>query len=138
MSMAKSTEAVQGQITFLYYDRIEAASQFYGEVLGFDLVEDQGWAKIYRVAGGAYLGIVAGDKGFHTPQEKSAVLVTLVVNDARQWYEELDGRGVRLLGELRDREEIGIRCFFLEDPGGYSLEVQQFLRPEQVAVFGDG
>ena len=60
----------------------------------------------------------------------------LVVDDASQWYDELKGRGVHLLSEPQDREEIGIRCFFLEDPGGYALEVQQFLRPEQVAVFG--
>jgi predicted enzyme related to lactoylglutathione lyase len=136
MQIAKSVEAVLGQITFLYYHQIEPAAQFYGEGLGLDLVEDQGWAKIYRVAGTAYLGIVAGDKAFHTPQEKNAVLVTLVVDDASQWYDDLKGRGVHLLSEPQDREEIGIRCFFLEDPGGYALEVQQFLRPEQVAVFG--
>jgi hypothetical protein len=26
-------------------------------------------------------------------------------------------------------EESGILCFYLEDPGGYTLEVQQMLRP---------
>ena len=129
---------VRGQITFLYYHEVEPAARFYGEVMGFDLVEDQGWAKIYRVAESAYLGVVAGDRAFHTPQESNAVLVTLVVGDASQWYDELQGRGVRLLSELEHREEIGIRCFFIEDPGGYALEVQQFLRPEQVAVFGGG
>lgn len=134
--MAKAAEAVQGQITFLYYHQVEPAARFYGEMLGFDLVEDQGWAKIFRIAESAYLGVVAGDKAYHTPQEKNAVLVTLVVGDASQWYDELQGRGVQLLSELEQREGIGIRCFFLKDPGGYTLEVQQFLRPEQVAVFG--
>jgi len=119
---------VQGQITFLYYRQIEPAAVFYGE--------DQGWAKIYRVGGNAYLGIVAGDKGFHTPQERNAVLVTLVVNDIEGWYERLKSRGVKLLTELQHREEIQIRCFFLEDPGGYSLEVQQFLKPHLAELFG--
>jgi catechol 2,3-dioxygenase-like lactoylglutathione lyase family enzyme len=127
---------VQGQITFLYYHEIEPAARFYEEVLGFDLVEDQGWAKIYRIADSAYLGVVAGDKAYHTPQEKNAVLVTVVVGDALQWYDTLKRKRVPLLSELEHREEIGIRCFFLEDPGGYTLEVQQFLRPEQVEVFG--
>jgi predicted enzyme related to lactoylglutathione lyase len=127
---------VQGQITFLYYRQIEPAAVFYGEVMGLELIEDQGWAKIYRVGGNAYLGIVAGDKGFHTPQERNAVLVTLVVNDIEGWYERLKSRGVKLLTELQHREEIQIRCFFLEDPGGYSLEVQQFLKPHLAELFG--
>lgn len=88
------------------------------------------------MGGNAYLGIVAGDKGFHTPQERNAVLVTLVVNDIEGWYERLKSRGVKLLTELQHREEIQIRCFFLEDPGGYSLEVQQFLKPHLAELFG--
>ncbi len=126
---------VQGQITFLYYREIEPAAVFYSEVMGFELIEDQGWAKIYRVGGNAYLGIVAGDKGFHTPQERNAVLVTLVVSDIEGWYERLKSRGVKLLTELQHREEIQIRCFFLEDPGGYNLEVQQFLKPHLAELF---
>jgi catechol 2,3-dioxygenase-like lactoylglutathione lyase family enzyme len=128
--------AVCAQITFLYYAQIEPAAAFYAQTLGFELVEDQGWAKIYRTGGNAYVGLVAGEKGYHRPQAKSAVLVTLVVDDAARWYEKLRGKGVRLLGELEDRAEIGIRCFFFEDPGGYTLEVQEFLKPEQIAVFG--
>lgn len=126
---------VQGQITFLYYREIEPAAVFYGEVMGFELIEDQGWAKIYRVCGNAYLGVVAGDKGFHTSQERNAVLVTLVVSDIEGWYKRLKSRGVKLLTELQHREEIQIRCFFLEDPGGYSLEVQQFLKPHLAELF---
>ena len=126
---------VQGQITFLYYRQIEPAAAFYEELMGFEVVEDQGWAKIYRAGGNAYLGIVAGEKGFHTPQEKNAVLVTLVVDDVAPWYEHLVAKGVNMLSKLEHREEIGIRCFFLEDPGGYALEVQQFLRPRQIEAF---
>jgi predicted enzyme related to lactoylglutathione lyase len=126
---------VQGQITFLYYDQIEPAAAFYHQVMGFELVVDQGWARIFRTSGSAYLGVVAGDKGFHTPQERNAVLVTLVVDDASRWYRELKGRGAKMLSELEHRQEIGIRCFFLQDPGGYTLEVQQFLSPGQAEIF---
>lgn len=31
--------------------------------MGFELLEDQKWAKIYRISGPSYLGIVAGEKG---------------------------------------------------------------------------
>jgi predicted enzyme related to lactoylglutathione lyase len=130
------TKDTQGLITFLYYPQIEPAASFYGEVMGFELVEDQGWAKIYRASGNAYLGIVAGEKGFHKHQSENAVLVTVVVEDAAAWFDELEARGVKMLSSLEHREEIGILCFFLTDPGGYALEVQQFLKPGQIEVFG--
>jgi predicted enzyme related to lactoylglutathione lyase len=123
------------QITFFYYDELAPAAAFYEEILGLALVEDQGWARIYRLAGGAFLGIVAGDKGFHRPQARSAVLLTLVVDDVLAWHEHLAAHGVELLSEVQDRPEIQIRCFFLEDPGGYALEIQQFLRPDLVDIF---
>jgi predicted enzyme related to lactoylglutathione lyase len=128
-------EGLQAQITFLYYRQIEPAASFYEQIMGFPLVEDQGWAKIYRVRGSAYLGIVAGAKGFHTPQERNAVLMTLVVDDAAAWYAELKNRDVQMLSELEYRPEIGIQCFFLQDPGGYTLEVQQFLQASLVEIF---
>jgi len=123
------------QITFLYYHDLEPAATFYGEVMGLELVEDQGWARIYRLGGDAFLGIVAGEEGFHRPQARNAVLLTLVVDDVPGWYEHLAAHGVKLLSEVQDRPEIQIRCFFFEDPGGYTLEIQQFLRPDLVDVF---
>lgn len=121
---------IQSQITFFYYPELAPAAAFYEEVLGLPVVVDQGWARIYRVSGGAFLGVVAGEKAFHRPQEKNAVLLTLVVDDAAAWYAYLHERGIPLLTELRHRQDIQIRCFYLQDPGGYSIEVQEFLQPE--------
>jgi predicted enzyme related to lactoylglutathione lyase len=121
---------IESQITFLYYSDLEPVASFFENTLGLDLVVDQGWAKIYRTGGAAFLGIVAGDRGFHQTQEKNAVLITLVVDDAVQWYAYLRKQGISLLTQLQVRDEIGIRCFFFEDPGGYTFEVQQFLEPD--------
>ena len=70
-----------GQITFLYYSDLKAAAAFYGDLMGFELVDDQQWAKIYRISASGYLGIVAGEKGFCKPQERNAVLVTLLTRE---------------------------------------------------------
>ena len=128
-------QEIQSQITFLYYREIEPIATFFQEVMGFDLVEDQGWAKIYRIAGDAFLGVVAGERGFHTPQEKNAVLVTLAVEDVSGWYDYLQDKGVKILSEIQHSEDIGVRCFFFEDPGGYAYEVEQFLKPHLSEVF---
>lgn len=126
---------VDSQITFLYYADLEPAAHFYGQVLGLPLVADQGWAKIYQVGPGAFVGIVAGERGFHRPQPHNAVLLTLVVDDVQAWYETLREAGVRILREPVRHEDIGVEGFFFEDPGGYALEAQRFLKPEDVRLF---
>jgi hypothetical protein len=128
--------ATKSQITFLYYPQIEPAASFFERTLGFELVVDQGWARIYRTCANAFIGIVAGDKGFHQPQKTNAVLITLVVDHAADWYHYLQEQGVTTLTQLQQRDEIGIECFFFEDPGGYTFEVQQFLSPKISAAFG--
>ena len=129
---------VQSQITFFYYHDHQPVSKFYGEIMGFELIEDQGWAKIYCVHGNAYLGIVDEERGFHKAQEKSAVLITLAVNDVAGWYEYLERKGVKMLTEVWEAEDIQVRGFFLEDPGGYAIEVQQFLKPDVAQIFHRG
>lgn len=131
-------EGIQSQITFLYYREIEPIASFYEDVMGFELVEDQGWAKIYRVGGNAFLGIVAGDRGFHKPQDKNAVLVTLVVENVPGWYDYLKEKTVKILTDVQHSEDIQVRCFFFEDPGGYTFEVEQFLKPGLARVFHEG
>ena len=133
--MNQNKPGIKSQITFLYYRDLQSAATFYQQVMGFDLVEDQGWAKIYRVSGNAYLGIVDEEKGFHKAQEKNAVLVTLVVDDVLWWREYLESQSVNMLTEVRDVQDIQVRCFFCQDPGGYAIEIEQFLRPDAVQTF---
>ena len=133
--MTKSNRVIRSQITFLYYHELEPMDRFYRDVIGLELVEDQRWAKIYSIGRGAFLGIVSGEKGFHRPRDENAVLVTLIVDDVLAWYDYLEKRGVKLLTEVKEVEEIQVRVFFLEDPGGYTLEIQQFLNPEVAAIF---
>ena len=125
----------QSQITFLYCQDVATLAPFYEDVLGFEVVDDQGFAKIYRVSGNAFVGIVSGDRGFHKPQEKSAVLITLLVDDVPAWYDYLKGQGVKILREMQTHADIQVRCFFFEDPAGYAFEVQQFLKPELAEIF---
>ena len=102
----------QSQITFLYVKKFESATSFFEDILGFNLVIDAGWTKIYRSAGNAFIGVVTGEKAFKQPQDENAVLVTLCVNDVPGWYEVLKSKGVKILGELEERSDIGIRHFF--------------------------
>jgi hypothetical protein len=88
-------------ITFYYYQDMFAVVPFYENVLGFDLVLDQGMARIYRIAPNAYFGIVDGNRGHLHHQTKSAALLTLVVKDVAGWHARLAAVGVDGLTEIR-------------------------------------
>lgn len=113
-------------ITFLYYEDLDTAVEFYEDNLGLELTVDQGWAKIFRVAEESYIGLVDGGVGYHKPSGDKPVMITLVVPDVDTWYEYLQEMDVETLTEPKDDEELNIRMFLLEDPEGYVIEIQKF------------
>jgi catechol 2,3-dioxygenase-like lactoylglutathione lyase family enzyme len=127
---------VASQITFFYYRDLEPIAHFYEEIMGFERVEDQGWAKIYRVNGRAFMGIVDEQRGFHRVQERNAVLLTLVVDDVWAWYNHLKSQGFEVPKEPVISDEVKVEYFFFRDPGGYVIEIQRFLKSELVEPFG--
>ena len=127
--------SLQSQITFLYYRDLARAARFYEDVLQLELCDDQGDARIYRVAEKAFVGIVDGAKGYCQAQETNAVLITFVVENVEGWYAYLKGCGVKLLTEVKQPKSFPVKCFFFEDPEGYQYEVQRFLDPETARRF---
>ncbi len=120
-------------ITFFYYDDIAAIARFYEDTLGFELVLDQGMARIYRIAPGSFFGIVDGNRGHLRHQPQSAVLLTIVAEDVAGWHARMQAAGVAKLGPI----QTGTYCehFFFEDPAGYAIEVQRFRDPKVAALF---
>ena len=133
MSMKQS----QSAITWFYYDNFEEAVAFYGDVLGLGCALDQGWAKVFRVSSTAYVGLVdaRSGKGSCEAQPESAVLLTLVVDDVPAWHDKVAVGGATIDRGVVTIEEIEIRAFVFTDPGGYKLEIQEFLNPETRAIF---
>jgi predicted enzyme related to lactoylglutathione lyase len=126
---------ISSQIVFLYYKDLNEATAFLTDTLGLEQVEEQPFARIYRVTNSSFIGVVSGDRGFYQPQETNAVLMTLVVDDVDYWYARIKQAGVKVVKPLQQFDDIQIRCFFVEGPGGYTFELQQFLRPDMVEVF---
>lgn len=120
-------------ITFFYYPDLAAVVPFYEDTLGFELVLDQGLARIYRVGGSSYFGIVDGQRGHLAHQPRSAVLLTMVVADVPAWHARMKAAGVAELGEIL----TGTYCehFFFRDPHGYAIEVQRFRDPDVAKLF---
>ena len=123
-------------ITFLTYEHLAAGDHFYRQVLGLPLIEDQGWAKVYRIHGAANVGIVETRRG---PVEKpvgAGTLLSIVVEDVDAWYERLkDEPTIEILGPPAMVATILVYSFFLKDPAGYLIEIQAFTDPETVDRF---
>ncbi|UCD43941.1 MAG: VOC family protein [Candidatus Bathyarchaeota archaeon] len=118
---------VKGLIPWLYYRDLPGAMRFYEEVMGFEMVVDQGWSKIYRIREGAYLGLVDGEKGYHRPSDTKPVIICLNVHDADAWYRRLVERGVEIEEQPKESERLKIKVFMLRDPEGYVIEIQESL-----------
>ncbi|PAL25995.1 VOC family protein [Acetobacter syzygii] len=120
-------------ITFFYYKDIFDVVPFYEEILGLDLVLDQGLARIYRIGKESYFGIVDGNKGHLKHQKQNAVLLTILTDSVEDWHTKLQHAQVSKLSPIQK----GRFCehFFFEDPKGYALEIQRFHQPEIAALF---
>jgi catechol 2,3-dioxygenase-like lactoylglutathione lyase family enzyme len=127
---------VSSQITFLYFKDLAEPSRFFEEILKFKKVEDQGFARIYQTGTKAFLGIVDEKHGHcRAPATEKSVLITLVVDDVRAWYDYLKSLGVRMETEPAFQAKANVECFFFQGPGGYVFEIQKFLNPDVSARF---
>jgi predicted enzyme related to lactoylglutathione lyase len=111
-------------ITFLYYRDLAAAAAFYEQVLGLPLAIDQGWSRIYRIAGGAHVGLVDESRGMHRAHPVKPVQLCLRVPDVDAWRAWVEGHGVAGLSPMFENASLGIRAFVFDDPEGYQIEVQ--------------
>ena len=130
-----SSLKLNSQITFLYYKDLNEAKDFFENILNLEIIDDQGDAIIYRIAKGAFIGIVDEKKGHCKAQDISAVLITLVTDNVKDWYEYLLSRGVKMETPIQKPKNFPVECFFFKGPGGYEFEVQKFLIPETSEKF---
>ncbi len=114
-------------ITFLYFKDMPRIIQFYEDVMGFKLAIDQGWSRIYRVSDSGYVGLVDETRGHHRASPTKPVQICMRVPDVDLWYRYLAARGVDMLREPRENQELKIKAFVLQDPEGYTIEIQQAL-----------
>ena len=120
--------SVRATVIWLYYRDLASAQRFYEALLGVDLLVDQGWAKVYQVAGSWFVGLVDGKQGLHQTAEQKCVTVSFFTDNVDGWF----ARAPRTEGFALRTPEIGdesgrVRLFVGYDPEGYFLEWDTFL-----------
>ena len=113
-------------IVWFYYKDMDAIQSFYEEVMGFDLVVDQGWAKIYRIGPSGYFGPVDESRGMHHFTEEKAVTLSIFTANIDQWYEYLSDHERVEMRSQKIESEDEYRAFIAYDPEGYYLEWDVF------------
>lgn len=109
-------------VIWFYYRDMLGIQRFYEDVLGFDLIVDQGWAKIYPVGPTSYFGLVDEQRGMHRYTEQKGVTMSFLTADLDGWYDYLSSSGRIEMRSPAIEEEIPYRAFVAYDPEGYFLE----------------
>jgi len=117
----------EGLITFTYYDDLDRACKFYSEVMGFEEVIDVDFAKVYKVAENAHIGLVDGKRGSLKPSEDKPVMITVIVDDIDAWHRHLVESGVDIDQPPEEPQYLRMRTLLFRDPEGYVIEILEFL-----------
>jgi catechol 2,3-dioxygenase-like lactoylglutathione lyase family enzyme len=72
-----------GTITWTYHNDLLNMQKFYEEVLGYPLVADQGWTKIYQTAPASFIGLVDERRGMEDYADEKAVRIEWKVRNFR-------------------------------------------------------
>lgn len=125
-----------GAVTWLYYQDMQAAQLFYEENMGFELIVDQGWAKVYRVSETGYVGLVDERSGMHRYTELKGTSISFIVKDWEGWHGYAQAnQPLPIIKERYTGKDGRYEAFVGEDPGKYFLEFNQFLEhPDNIRL----
>lgn len=73
-----------GSITWTYHKDLLLMQNFYEQVLGYQLVADQGWTKIYQTSDTGFIGLVDERRGMEDYADAKAVEIEWRISDNSQ------------------------------------------------------
>jgi predicted enzyme related to lactoylglutathione lyase len=111
-------------IQFLPTPDLATTARFYEDVIGLELIVDQGTCRIYRVSHGGFIGFCQNP---HALPNHDGLILTFVLDDVDGTHTRLSDLGLETDGPPRENPRYRIYHFFARDPNGYRLEVQRFL-----------
>jgi hypothetical protein len=96
--------------------------------MGFELIVDQGWAKVYKVSETGYVGLVDERRGMHRYTELKGTSISFIVKDWEGWHGYAQAnQPLPIIKERYTGKDGRYEAFVGEDPGKYFLEFNQFL-----------
>ena len=122
--MAEDRAAYLLQISWVYTRNIDASARFYGELVGLRCLRESEDTRLFLTAPTAAIGVCR--EFADRVVEPRGGMISIVTADVDACYERLRINGASIDHPPRRLERFGIRSFFLRDPDGYVIEIQQF------------
>ena len=122
--------SIKENIVMLYYKDLSAVAPFYEDTLGLKKTFNQDWSKIYQLTPTSFVGLIQESEGsYHRAQQDNAVMLSIVTEEVDAWYARFkaDKRTI-FIKHIYNNEHAPIRAFLVKDPGGYTVEVFQWLQ----------
>ncbi len=107
---------------FFYYADLDAATRFYTETLGLEMVADFGIARTIRTSPASFLTLMYIAHSLHKADEPKAVTLAFVTDEVEGWYAHLQRRDVPIRHPLKSDRTKAHEGFVALDPEGYFLE----------------
>ncbi|MGY6521935.1 MAG: VOC family protein [Mongoliitalea sp.] len=117
---------IQATNIFLYYQDLQRAEDFYGQLLGLEKVSDYTFAKTFQLSLDAYLTIVDESIGRHKADEPKTVAIALLTDQLPEWYAYLLEKNVPIKYTYKPKTDNAHDGFVAIDPEGYLLEFETF------------
>lgn len=74
-----------GSITWTYHRDLLKMQQFYEEALGYELVADQGWTKIYQCSATGFIGLVDECRGMENYADSKAIEIEWILQKSSKF-----------------------------------------------------
>lgn len=74
-----------GSITWTYHQDLLKMQKFYEEELGYTMVADQGWTKIYQTSPSGFIGLVDERRGMEDYAKEKAVWIEWILDDWKDY-----------------------------------------------------
>ena len=111
---------------FLYYKNLDAATSFYENTLGLELLGQYDNASMFKITDESMLVLVDEAKGMHSSQEEKSVALAFLTRDLPGWYGHLQDQNVEIKYTYKPSEGGPHDGFVAVDPEGYLLEFETF------------
>ena len=122
-----------GSITWLYHKDMLKIQNYYEDVLGLDLVADQGWTKIYQGSSTGFIGLVDERRGMRDYADEKAVNMSFVLEDVEGWYNYVSSEKAMPIRNngLSTGPDSMYKAFVAFGPELYFYEFDQFMPHEK-------
>ena len=127
--------AIENSVIFLPCSNIEKTTDFYTEVVGLPVVQEQE-GLVCRIfdTGYGYLGFCQYDDGRPTLSGSKGVCISFNCHneaDVDSHYKKMLKKGADITSTPKIHERAPVYSFFISDPDEYKVEFQYILLPDQ-------